>query len=590
MHITTIQIDGVLGVSRVDVKTDAAIQLFAGSNHSGKSSIRDAVALAIAQETARGVTLKKDYAALVSDGAKMGGAQVVMSNDADQTFAFSMPTGKFSGPEISESMRVSLNGQRFAGMTADERRTFLFELTKCKPKTEAVRARMLELKCDPVKVEAVLPLLRTGFPSVCDHAKENATKAKGAWRGITGETWGAVKAPEWKAAVPPAAEGDVDQLKASLADIESNIATMNEALGKIKATQKTAVDNALKRATLDGTAKKVPDLTEQLTLANAELAKFEPTVIAMRERAGGTARIGLVHDMAEFVNDLKVADSATAVRQSILLAKYSKEYGQIGAKSDPEAQASLPKHEKGLLVMQNRVKNLQRDLDSAKAAKAQYDALEPAADVTDASAEIDEVTALIVKSTGDKNQLQNHIVAIEAVERNRAAAEKKTADALAHHNDVMAWGVVADALAPDGIPAEILAQALHPVNSTLEQAALGTDWAKVVIGADMAITAGGRPYNLLSESEQWRTDAMIAQTVSEISGLKIVMLDRVDVLDLKGRAQLLDWLDVLAMNDLLDTALLFATLKAPPQGLADTVQVHWVENGVIAGADQLAAA
>ena len=75
---------------------------------------------------------------------------------------------------------------------------------------------------------------------------------------------------------------------------------------------------------------------------------------------------------------------------------------------------------------------------------------------------------------------------------------------------------------------------------------------------------------------------MIAQVVAEISGLKILMLDRVDVLDLPGRAQLLDWLDVLAFEGVIDTALLFATLKALPEGLPDTISSYWVEGGTIA--------
>jgi hypothetical protein len=40
----------------------------------------------------------------------------------------------------------------------------------------------------------------------------------------------------------------------------------------------------------------------------------------------------------------------------------------------------------------------------------------------------------------------------------------------------------------------------------------------------------------------------------------------------------------------MDTALLFATLKAAPAGLVDTVETHWVENGAIAGAETRAAA
>jgi hypothetical protein len=49
-------------------------------------------------------------------------------------------------------------------------------------------------------------------------------------------------------------------------------------------------------------------------------------------------------------------------------------------------------------------------------------------------------------------------------------------------------------------------------------------------------------------------------------------------------------MDALAYNDVIDTALLFGTFKALPEGLADTVTAYWVENGMIANQRQQAAA
>ena len=57
------------------------------------------------------------------------------------------------------------------------------------------------------------------------------------------------------------------------------------------------------------------------------------------------------------------------------------------------------------------------------------------------------------------------------------------------------------------------------------------------------------------------------------------MLDRVDVLDLAGREDLLYWLDGLAANGEIETALLFATLKALPASLPENVAAFWIENG-----------
>ena len=583
MKITRIQSENILGVQNIDVHLATPVALFAGRNGSGKSSLQEAVRMAITQDTVRDITTKKTFGALVHEGAKAGGAVVTIDNDSEKSFAFNMPKGEFVGPEISEPMRVALYGQRFARMSTDERRTFLFGLTKLKASAATVKPRMLSEKwgCEEAKVDAVLPLLRTGFPGVCDHAKSKATEAKGSWRQLTGETYGAVKAQSWEAPLPELPEGDLAALAETVAGYDKNIAQLNESLGAIKSTARQAAETAARRAGLADAAAKVPGLAEQLELAKKELAEYEPTVMALRQRAAGTARVGLVHDMAVFLKE-EFSDGLDEVPAE-LLRRYEEEHGPLNSgQPDPEAVAALPDHERGLTVMRNRVSNLQRDLDSATQAKGQFDALAPAADAIDASAEIAEIEGMLASAKQGRAAAENSRLDIEAAKKARDAAKGKTKAAAAAHADVEAWTKVASVLAPDGIPSEMLAEALAPVNAALEQAAIDTEWMQVVIGSDMSITAADRAYNLLSESEQWRVDAMIAQVVAELSGIKILMLDRVDVLDLPGRAQLLEWVDSLAYHGVIDTALLFGTFKALPEGLADTVTSHWIENGKVA--------
>jgi ABC-type hemin transport system ATPase subunit len=588
MKITRIQSENILGVQNIDVHLATPVALFAGRNGSGKSSLQEAVRMAITQDNVRDITTKKTFGALVHEGAKAGGAVVTIDNDSEKSFAFNMPKGEFVGPEISEPMRVALYGQRFARMSTDERRTFLFGLTKLKASAATVKPRMLSEKwgCDEAKVDAVLPLLRTGFPGVCDHAKSKATEAKGSWRQLTGETYGAVKAQTWEAPLPELPEGDLVALAETVAGYDKNIAKLNESLGAIKSTARQAAETAARRAGLADAAGKVPGLAEQLELAKQELADYEPTVEALRQRAAGAARVGLVHEMAMFIatTDIPALGSDAEEKALDLVRRYEAEHGKLedAAAVDAEAQAALPGHERELTAMRNRVSTLQRDLDSATQAKGQFDALAPAADAIDASAEIAEIEGMLASAKQGRAAAEAQRLDIEAAKKARTAAQDKTKAAAAAHADVEAWTKVASALAPDGIPSEMLAEALAPVNAALEQAAIDTDWMQVVIGSDMSITAADRAYNLLSESEQWRVDAMIAQVVAELSGIKILMLDRVDVLDLPGRAQLLEWVDSLAYHNVIDTALLFGTFKALPEGLADTVTSYWIENGKVA--------
>ena len=72
---------------------------------------------------------------------------------------------------------------------------------------------------------------------------------------------------------------------------------------------------------------------------------------------------------------------------------------------------------------------------------------------------------------------------------------------------------------------------------------------------------------------------MIAEAIAHVSGVRLLVLDRMDVLDLPGRSDLFAWLDVLAENSEIDSAVIFATLKAPPTELGERVQVEWIEAG-----------
>ena len=158
-------------------------------------------------------------------------------------------------------------------------------------------------------------------------------------------------------------------------------------------------------------------------------------------------------------------------------------------------------------------------------------------------------------------------------------AKQKTADAARHHADVEAWESIADALSPNGIPAELLSEALTPMNDALAGHAESARWPRVAIESEMEITADGRAYGLLSESEQWRCDAMLAAAIAQLSDVRLLVLDRFDVLDVASRGDLVIWLDDLAVAGDIDTALIFGTLKTLPSNLPSTIDAHWLHAG-----------
>jgi len=597
MRVTELQVENILAIKSLKLTLDKPNTMLCGFNGTLKSSVADALSMALAHQPMRGITKKQDYGLLVHDGAKAGGGMVVIDGDIDQARQFNLPKGEFTGPEIPPAMQVALQGQTFAKMTPDERRTFLCTLMKVRPTPSIVQPMLYanlgytEAVPDDFRnmVEEVLPMLRAGFPSACEYAKEKAADFKRDWCRTTGsKAYGAKIAENWTAPMPDEPRGDEAALQEALAQTSSQMDQLNQSLGAIQQASAQAKADAEARAKLADAAAKVPDLGDQLSMAQQELADFEAKVIALRERAAGKARVGLVHDMAMFIatTDIPSLGADAEGKALNLIHRYEAEHGKLedAAAVDLEAQAALPDHEKGLAVLQNRVKNLQRDLEAATKAKAQYDALAPAEDAIDSSAELAEVRGLLEQARQEKQRLSNAILDIQAAKKNWAEAAKKNSDAASQHAAVTNWLKIADQLAPSGIPSQLLNQALAPVNEKLHQASVDTEWPRVVIHEDMSITCAGRLYQLQSESYQWRADAMIAQVVAEISGLKLLMLDRVDVLDLRGRGELFAWLDMLTEVGALDCSIIFATLKELPAPgvLPESFASYWVADGTIA--------
>ena len=282
---------------------------------------------------------------------------------------------------------------------------------------------------------------------------------------------------------------------------------------------------AAERPALDAAAK---------ALALEALDKAGAAVAGVRAQLDAT-RSGIVHDLARYLKanrlllnkmELLVPTSADA-----LLIEYEREHGPL---SDA---APMTEEQSNLLLSE-----LLRAKEAERAAR---------------------------------ETAHGHIEA----EAKALAADEITARAAGHFADATEWTAIADALAPDGIPAELLAQALKPINLALRRASLKTGWRQPTIDADMTIRAEGRMYPLHSVSEQWRIDAMIAAAIAELSGVKVLLLDGFDVLELADREKLLLWLDELAQAGAINTALINATLKAAPTGLPASITPLWIENG-----------
>jgi len=574
MKLSRISIKNFQGLRAFDIPLRASILMFSGPNGAGKSSLRDALAMGLSGEPTR-VSKKKDYDQLVNDGQTSPASISIDLADGRRSETVLPGEGtKFAGKQLEDpdtaraALPYLLAPEKFAAASADDRRGVLFTLTGCGASADEVQKRLAARSAAPAKIEAVLPLLRSGFPAAEEEARNRAKEAKGAWRGVTGATYGPKVAEGWKADKPVVAEQDLLQAEHDLDVVDGEIAQAQQQLGELQANFKAQQARAGQLAALEEKAGRISKIQRKLESDQTELNDWEAKVKETEAKASG-APVAAHWECPCCQNLLTMGKTGSLER-----------YEVPDAAPDAEAKFKLPEHIKSRDLMARAVENDKRDLAAAQEAEAQLRALEEGVATPVEEAEIHTAAQRIDTLQTRRKKLAADLEEQRAQQRAADEADKKTKAAAQHHADVLAWSLIADAMAPDGIPGELLNDALRPVNDRLHSLAKTANWARVQITRDMDITADGRLYGLLSESEQWRADCSLALTLAGLSGLKLVLLDRFDVLDLQGRGDLLDLLYDLAERGEIDTAAVFGTLKKAPAS-DDIMGSFWVENGEV---------
>lgn len=584
MQITRIHVADYLGIRNVDLALRHPVTLIAGANGAGKSSLAEALRLALCAESVR-VGLKKEYGQLVHRSAKA--ASITVERDGCESVVVSITAAgavKHDDKVWQDSdpaMPFVLDAGRFARCDRDARSNLLFDVMDVATDAKSIERRLLARDCAPVLVTQFAPILRAGFEHACKEATKRVSEARGAWKAVTGETYGEVKAKTWKAAPGDWKTDDAAHLHGidgKLASLESSIADAQRRLGAAESESGREKQYAAKLAELRTKAQEFAAHQDLANRAEAQLEAVRTQLVDAKAAAGEApppkpktcacpaCGVELVHQpdgrLAEYQAPAPVAH-------------------------DPDAASTIPGLAAAFKTAETVLARHVANRNAAERAAAEAKLMEDNAPTKPADASSPESIRQTIGSLSVEAQsVRDEIRGLKAAHDQFEAADRQTKDARKHHADLCAWSKIAEALAPDGIPGELLSEALSPINERLAQSAADAGWKPVRIAEDMAITADGREYRLLSESERWRCDALICEAIAHLSELRVMVLDRFDVLDLAGRSQALGWLDVLGDTGEIDSAIVLGTLKGLPPSLPATIGAHWIAKGVIEAHEQ----
>ena len=597
MKISKIHVSNVLRISDVSIDCTAPVMLVTGANEAGKSSLMDAVSYAIQGKLPR-VALKKSLTEAVHLG-KASGFVEVGTDGGD--YSVMLPSGK--GVHCDHfALPMVMDAGRFASMTESDRRAFLFDLSDLQCNSNSVSERLIARGCDTKMVTEIAPLLRTGFPAAETEARAKVREKKASWKTVTGgETWGKEKAAKWQPAVLPPdsdkAAGRAEDVRQKAIEVEHALSDAQQALGAARSELQRRQQAESQRAALEDQAGKIGRIKSKITLDEAELQQWEEKVKETRSKAGAVSATqgdGLFRSLAAVTDEfLVVASNHHDIEwpEGLLhcasehLDEYKSLYGWPPAnevKSDPDAIAQLPEHENVLSLLQRTVANSKRDLLTAESAAAKLAELDG-----DGVGPIDleAIQAKVNALNEERGGLRADADKFKSIAAQAKRHQEVIVQASALHSDIMAWSDIADALSPDGIPGEMLGDAIKPLNDRLRATAMATGWDQVSVDGDMTIRINQRLYALGSLSARYRANLALVEAISYLSGLRLFAVDEFDCLDAANRMIGLKWLHQLATSGDAETILVFGTFKQPPQA-PKTFQVLWMERGEIVNFDK----
>lgn len=501
------------GCERADLEV-APVALAAGNNAAGKSSLVQAVGAALSGSTLVIDGINKATAGLL---VKAGAAVATVSlagDDGDVQVTWPACNVVTEGkPPAASVWATGLDSLPLVPVR--ERAAVLARYLKADPTKDDLAAAFADAGFADTAAGAFWQQIdEQGWDAVVLARRDRGAELKGAWRQVTTQNWGSRVAKIWQ----PAAW---DEALAGMTEEQLGAAAETAHRGQDAAIAAAAV-SAANRADLEREVSELDARKDSLRAAEAAADRLGEALDAAKTARGElpaapkSSGIPCPHCGA-FVAIERVDLATTRLVPVETLPENELKARRIAIAG---ADGAIERVHAEYQAAAREVERVRYSMQASLDARRRLDAL-PAPSGGGGGPDVAAARAALDAAVG----------------RIAAWRQKRDADDLARR--IAGNEALLAILAPDGLRAQKLRRVLDAWNEgPLAGFAEAAGWAAVTVAADLAILYGGRPYPLLSTSEQYRARAVLAAAMAAIDGSAMLVFDAADVLDAPQRSGL----------------------------------------------------
>lgn len=619
MHLTHLKITDFMGIKAADMAMSKPINLFIGPNEAGKSSIRDGV-LWLLTGNARNLKNEEARGDLIRAGAKAAEVAMIFEEDGSGSIECARRKTPKSPSTLTGSMPMPVDGlplpllldhRAFFEMDSSARRALLFKLIPgMNPTAEDLMERATGwLKTTDIKPtkefqlklqKLVRQAVRDGFKAAENEAIIKRRESKRAMEVNAGYVQVPIIEITINETVHVLSKVDLPDLEITLKTLKAKRDDLLKAMGRLEISEEKLheVEAALAAAQRALTVPVDPEAVEQakkaLTLATgaygdaagvydlAAAAHNEAmTALAALEKPGPIEQA-----FPEYCSVITVSQCACPNAGMVVGSKEPEKPDMTGAElavnqaflSLKSASVAKTTTQEGMDKAAQVVKdydasraNRNKQLEEIDRLEDQMKQLRAQASNAHAAKNLTRIEAEIVETMKLHNAVKAFRAGMEKVTEVMALVERYQAEA-----DF--YNALQKALAPAGIPSQMISEALAPINELLAvPAGYFFQGRTLTLNQELDFTLEGSP--LLSKSAELRVGVAIQYVLAKLAGARLLMVDEVDMLDPGNRKGFIEFLRAVQAD--FDTIMAFSTAgKATPAPFPD-VQVWAVNDGTV---------